>query len=483
MITVIDEGPFNRKIEAGDWRHSAIIYGIYQFYEYLVKKKGYNKKALFDYDEDFFYYRYEDLQDDHRYYDFVEYYFGSALHHRFIEDALEDQEEFDLKKDKEKIKEINDRMKGNSICKKVFGSQKFDGNNKEEVLAIIEKERVKLIRETYRYLREGYAKFCNENCLRSESKATCRLQGYNVDEGRKTKAISYNFNRESFVGVDSLEFDFIPFAFSRAREAIFINNAFSIGELITVNRKIQERITNTAMGFNRDAVDFRDLLFFSFEKTVPLLRFNVEIIVKETDEAYYKTLMVRKESVEFFLRLEREKYLNQIHKALKLPCRLKDGTYLNMLNILCHSVINQLHLDGTIEILLKDQMHSKGNDHGYLISQLIIMNEMIYKGGTMEHKQLKEAYAVSQAVVDQLKEEKANKIRSYRQRLTSSLVFKDYDRFIEILLQLSSYTQVKMPFVRHLLEDFEENKNVAYSFVNGLEDFEKKQGGNKNEDK
>ena len=61
-----------------------------------------------------------------------------------------------------------------------------------------------------------------------------------------------------------------------------------------------------------------------------------------------------------------------------------------------------------------------------------------------------------------------NKIKIYRQRLANTLVTKDYDRFIEIMLQLSSYTELPFPFLHLLIKDFEENKNQAYNFVNSL---------------
>jgi len=61
-----------------------------------------------------------------------------------------------------------------------------------------------------------------------------------------------------------------------------------------------------------------------------------------------------------------------------------------------------------------------------------------------------------------------NKISSYRQKLISSIIFKDYDRVCQILLQLSNYSAVEFNFVYDLFEDFEENKDVIYTFVNAL---------------
>ena len=71
-----------------------------------------------------------------------------------------------------------------------------------------------------------------------------------------------------------------------------------------------------------------------------------------------------------------------------------------------------------------------------------------------------------------LKKNSENKIKGYRQKLTSSIVAKDYDRFIEIMLQLSSYTEIAFPFLHHLIKDFEGNKNLAYEFINNLNNFQ-----------
>lgn len=61
-----------------------------------------------------------------------------------------------------------------------------------------------------------------------------------------------------------------------------------------------------------------------------------------------------------------------------------------------------------------------------------------------------------------------NKLESYRQKLTSSIIFKDYDRVCQILLQLSSYSDVYFSFADELFMDFEQNKDIAYTFINAL---------------
>ncbi len=80
-------------------------------------------------------------------------------------------------------------------------------------------------------------------------------------------------------------------------------------------------------------------------------------------------------------------------------------------------------------------------------------------------ERLKGAYACSKKVAEVLEK---NKLDSYRQKLTSSIIFKDYDRVCQILLQLSNYSGIEFGFVYDLFDDFEENKDLAYTFINAL---------------
>lgn len=78
---------------------------------------------------------------------------------------------------------------------------------------------------------------------------------------------------------------------------------------------------------------------------------------------------------------------------------------------------------------------------------------------------LKGAYGSAKKVAEALE---TNKLDSYRQKLTSSIIFKDYDRVCQILLQLSNYSGVEFNFVYDLYDNFEDNKDLAYTFVNAL---------------
>ena len=53
-------------------------------------------------------------------------------------------------------------------------------------------------------------------------------------------------------------------------------------------------------------------------------------------------------------------------------------------------------------------------------------------------------------------------------KLISSISLRDYEKVQETLLHLSAYTQVEMEFLIDVFADFEENKNLVYTFINAL---------------
>lgn len=506
MIYPIEEDGFDRKLVASDWRYSAAAVGMVRYFDYHGMKYFPSEDALL--------YRSEDiaLSKDKEYYEFVEYFFRSEMHHCEVEDLLENPE---LTPGQEKI--VNGKLAANTIMKKTLKGLKYSPETKEEILRCIDENRQELTKETFGEkpfknksfsnfgYNLGYGKFANYNRLRKEVDKICRLKGFYADNNnyRKTRGISYNFDFSNFNGKDALEFDFIPFAFTKAFEGIFVNNNFNMKDLILTNeavhreiedlkkrefelqkRKLKEKKDEDFIFSQKDA-EFRNLLFLSMKKGAHFIDYDVEIIVKERDEEYYKTMLVRREAIRIFeiLRsLEKDKSEEEknLYKALSRWYRLPNGEYVKMMKPVIENILNQVHLDGLIETLLKD-----GSSHGFTIGQLIRVNYILYKGEDyVNDLSMKGAFGVSKAVVEKLIGQKAeNKIPSYRHKLISCLVFKNYERFIEILLQLSSYTQIPMGFLYELAEDFESNKNVAYTFVNGLENFKRteKEGGENNE--
>nr|WP_051993130.1 type I CRISPR-associated protein Cas8a1/Csx8 [Clostridium sartagoforme] len=146
------------------------------------------------------------------------------------------------------------------------------------------------------------------------------------------------------------------------------------------------------------------------------------------------------------------------YKAFCFSYKVTDKYYINIQKKVTDCILNNLLLDNLIELFLKE----KGRD--YLVSQLIKINVLIRRDESMKDR-LKGAYKNAKQVAEVLE---VNKLDSYKQKLTSSIIFKDYDRVCQILLQLSNYSGVEFGFVYDLFDDFEENKDLAYTFINAL---------------
>ena len=149
--------------------------------------------------------------------------------------------------------------------------------------------------------------------------------------------------------------------------------------------------------------------------------------------------------------------------------------YLDVQKEVMDCVLNLKDADELIEFFLK-------RDSEYLVSLLIKLNLLIKERGKNMTKGMTVAYACAKKVAEKLPE---NKRKSYRQRLTSSLVLKDYSAFLDILAQLSNYTDIQFDFVYDLFENFEDNKELAYTFANAMTKKSKVQdkqtGGKENE--
>lgn len=63
---------------------------------------------------------------------------------------------------------------------------------------------------------------------------------------------------------------------------------------------------------------------------------------------------------------------------------------------------------------------------------------------------------------------KENKLRTYRTKLLSAMVGNNYDKASQILLHLSIYSGVHFPFASEIFADFEQNKDVLYTFIEAL---------------
>lgn len=450
MRTTLENGSYDTMLEPSDWRFSAAIAGLMQYFDYHNIK--------YENDHECILYNENDISEE-RYLEFVESRYSEKLHHKAVENILKQSEISD-----EQIKLVNDKLKANTIMKNTFKKIKFDGNNKEDLLKIINENRMQLIKETYRTKSDMYADFANTNQMFNEPQGWCRLVGYSIDTGKKGKSASYNFSMNSFIAQDCREFDFIPFAFSGSFESFFLNDNYTIDRL-----KVSNKMLDTALNKNDDEriKTSRQAFFKAIIESADFIKRDVEVIVKNRDNDYFETLYIRKKSIDILKKIKDKKI---DYEALNISYKVTDKYYRNIQKEVMDNILNNVFLDGLIELYLK-------NKSNYVVSQLIKINILMRGEGGMKDK-LKGAFACAKQVAKSIE---PNKIDSYRQKLTSSIIFKDYDRACQILLQLSNYSSVEFGFVYDLFDDFENNKDLAYTFINALSRDSKKNNESSNQ--
>mgnify|MGYP001005153385 CR=1 FL=1 len=437
---------YDTKLECIDWRYSAAILGLLKYFRFTNEVYD---KIDFNIGRDFIEYNQSDITND-RFLAFAEYEFREDMSHKIVENELYLDDFSD-----EKIKFINEKLSGPStptVMKKLFKVIKFDGTNKEYILSLIDENRENIIFETFKNKKNLYANFCNSNLLLKEKQELCRLIGYNVDVGRKSRSISYNFNEKSFVSTDMKEFDFIPFAFTNTYEAFFINNNANIEILEKVNSDLSMMVRDERS--DNSEGNARTALFRGIITSAEFINYDVEVIVKNRNTNYYESLFIRKKAIDIL------RSLGEI-KSISISYKVNDNYYINIQKEVIDCILNELYVDDIIELLLKSN-----KNYSYVINKLININQKI-KGVWIMTSGMKGAYACAKKVVKNIE---SNKIKSYRQKLISAIVAKDYDRVNDILLQLSSYSGISFNFAYDLFEDFESNKDLAYTFINALEE-------------
>lgn len=486
-----DGRKFNRKMTISEWIYSAAALGIIRFLEYSDKANNYyvDKMDLF--------YNIEDLMPnkniddeylaDQDYLKFAEHRFAESMHHQKVLKML-DQDNWSP----EEIQKINYKLKDNTVMKEVFKGISFDGTNKEQIIKLINKEQLNLVRRIFISSNSGYKKFLNQPSIRDLRKATSwkaqrkkpgkvnRILGFYVDKGKKARAVGYFMNNGTRTREDAIEFDYIPFAFSKGRESIFINNNYAIDYLVKNNNDFDNFLREKTEAGNEWYK-----LFYNYTEGSDFLKHDVEIIKIRQETEFYETLMLHISAIEVFRAVIDKLGSNQLDSILKRKIKVNDNYYISISEELTKRIINGLLLDDLIEQVLKVEYNSQqGVNHEFLIKQLIKINDIIYKkrraAEKMEKKiDLKASRAAAKEVVGYfVRQNQQNKIKTYRQKLASTLVAKDYNRFIEIMLQLSSYTEIAFPFMHGLIEDFEYGKNMAYDFVNELVEYKPRNNDN-----
>ena len=456
MKTKIDYFDYDTLLQPTDWRFAAAVVGLCKYFDYF----GIDYKVLYDVEEkpdnyihgfDGIIYKSEDITEE-KYLEFAENYFEKYMTHKNILNILESQEFSE-----EQIKLVNDLVKSKTVLKGLLGKTKFDGTNKDVFISTIEENRAEIIKSIFKNGNNLYKNYCNERLIFTEDNSTCRLRGYNVDKDRKTSNLGFCFSKESFESNDILEFDFIPFAFSNSdmRETYFVNNNFSVKSLTQTNYAFSNQLSST------ENKDDKNKLMLVLQNSKDYISYDVEIISKSQDKAYYET---------FFVRLERLKKLRELSgKSLNFVKKINDDYWFNLEKEVYMRCLNNVLLDDVILMMLKFYFDDNAVK-GYIKSRtdMLIDINVSWKGNEImdEIKSAKSCGFLTSKKLIEMKS--SNKINSYKQKIISALCAHDYDRAKEIILSLSAYVGMEFSFFYTFLENAEENKDLAFAFASAL---------------
>lgn len=456
MKTKIDYFDYDTLLQPTDWRFAAAVVGLCKYFDYF----GIDYKVLYDVEEkpdnyihgfDGIIYKSEDITEE-KYLEFAENYFEKYMTHKNILNILESQEFSE-----EQIKLVNDLVKSKTVLKGLFDKIKFNGTNKDIFISTIEENRAEIIKNIFKNGNNLYKNYCNERLIFTEDNSTCRLRGYNVDKDRKTSNLGFCFSKESFESNDILEFDFIPFAFSNPdmREAYFVNNNFSVKSLTQTNYAFSNQLSST------ENKDDKNKLMLVLQNSKDYISYDVEIISKSQDKAYYET---------FFVRLERLKKLRELSgKSLNFVKKINDDYWFNLEKEVYMRCLNNVLLDDVILMMLKFYFDDNAVK-GYIKSRtdMLIDINVSWKGNEImdEIKSAKSCGFLTSKKLIEMKS--SNKINSYKQKIISALCAHDYDRAKEIILSLSAYVGMEFSFFYTFLENAEENKDLAFAFASAL---------------
>ena len=462
MKTKIDYFDYDTLLQPTDWRFAAAVVGLCKYFDYF----GIVYKVLYDVEEkpdnyihgfDGIIYKSEDITEE-KYLEFAENYFEKYMTHKNILNILESQEFSE-----EQIKLVNDLVKSKTVLKGLFDKIKFDGTNKDIFISTIEENRAEIIKNIFKNGNNLYKNYCNERLIFTEDNSTCRLRGYNVDKDRKTSNLGFCFSKESFESNDILEFDFIPFAFSNSdmRETYFVNNNFSVKSLTQTNYAFSNQLSST------ENKDDKNKLMLVLQNSKDYISYDVEIISKSQDKAYYET---------FFVRLERLKKLRELSgKSLNFVKKINDDYWFNLEKEVYMRCLNNVLLDDVILMMLKFYFDDNAVK-GYIKSRtdMLIDINVSWKGNDImdEIKSAKSCGFLTSKKLIEMKS--SNKINSYKQKIISALCAHDYDRAKEIILSLSAYVGMEFSFFYTFLENAEENKDLAFAFASALNEVSSK---------
>ena len=304
-------------IYLSDWRYSTTVVGLIQYFNfYEIEYEIDEKHRIYG---PCLYYRDKDIESKEMYLKFVEHYFEDLMYHRQVEKMLIQNRE-----DKQFIRSVNKKLNATKASKSLFGDKGvvYNGTNNQEILDIIDKNRLILIEKRFANGKQMYARFAPDNKLFSQDLPYCRLNGYWLDQDRKTKSMGYMFNEKTCVLHDIKEFDFIPFAFE---DGVFINNNFEIRTLLASKNDLRECVKKSG--------NYRSAFLNQLKNAAEYSLCDVEMIYAKFESERFETLYIR------------EDLINVIDKI--------DVGFDDIANDVFDNIMNVEYLDGQIEQFLR----------------------------------------------------------------------------------------------------------------------------------
>lgn len=483
MKATIEHPLYDTLLLPTEWRYSAAIVGLIRFFDFIEETEG---KKLYTYtnndDKDRYavysdicgyiqgiLYNSTDLTEE-RYLLFCENWYGREFQHRNVEWLLTHIKEFS----QDNINDINSYLNGtssNTVMKNVFKGIKFDGTNTDTILNLIDEHRLELIKETFRYKTTMYRNFANTNKLMSDINPHCRLLSYDLDEGRKSKAASYYFDTSTFIARDIYEFDFIPFAFTYTKIGFFVNSNTSVEALVKCNNQLKEKMDVEEQIINNRVIRDGDQtkLIKAMLHSNDFLNCDVEIICKDREQESFDTMLIRKQALQRLKKIYDNYNLRYVHKY-------NYNYWLNVEEELIRCCLNYTYLDKLLEqLLLLSRMDTESRT--IQIIQPLVQINMEWKGvnQTMQDT-IERAKKVGYYIGKTIKEKNGeNKVKSYKNKLINATVSHDRERVLEIMLQLSGYTDGEISTIYDILDNPDNWSDIAISFTNAMIPYTKKE--------
>lgn len=483
MKVTIEHPLYDTLLLPTEWRYSAAIVGLIRFFDFIEQTEG---KKLYTYtnneDKDryavysdiFGYiqgilYNSTDLTEE-RYLLFCENWYDREFQHRNVEALLTHIKKFS----QDNINDINSYLNGtssNTVMKKIFKGIKFNETNTDTILNLIDEHRLEIIKETFRYKTTMYRNFANTNKLMSDTNPHCRLLSYDLDEGRKSKAASYYFDTSTFIASDIYEFDFIPFAFTYTKIGFFVNSNTSIEALVKCNNQLKENMDVEEQIINNRVIRDGDQtkLIKAMLHSDDFLNCDVEIICKDREHESFDTMLIRKQALQRLKKIYDNYNLRYVHKY-------NYNYWLNVEEELIRCCLNYTYLDKLLEqLLLLSRMDTESRT--IQIIQPLVQINMEWKGvnQTMQDT-IERAKKVGYYIGKTIKEKNGeNKVKSYKNKLINATVSHDRERVLEIMLQLSGYTDGEISTIYDILDNPDNWSDIAISFTNAMIPYTKKE--------